>query len=229
MVIATFSIISLMGTGVPNSISEDFLITTSGDDILWECPALIATDGEYYEMFYTINSASVWVEYIGIPYGPVDVTDMIPPENLVTWQPASGPLPLNFMWHEIVTPADQDPPSLAFDWIVDIDAGGNISWFGNHLYLGEAIYDLGWPFGEVTVQITEGTINSNLTIYTVENPCYEDVDGNGIVNVSDLLILISNWGNCQGCTEEVPGDVNFDDAVNVNDLLLIVSAWGPCP
>ena len=110
---------------MPNSISEDFSVTTSGDDILWECPALIATSGEYYEMFYRITSASVWVEYIGIPFGPVDVTDMIPPENIVTWQPESGPPPLNFMWHEIVTPADQDPPSLAFDWIVDIDAGGN--------------------------------------------------------------------------------------------------------
>ena len=102
-------------------------------------------------------------------------------------------------------------------------------WVGENVILGEAEYDLGWPWGSVTVQITEGTINANLEISTVENPCYEDVDGNGVVNVSDLLQLIGNWGTCPDCTEEIPGDVNYDDVVNVTDLLLIVGAWGPCP
>ena len=115
------------------------------------------------------------------------------------------------------------------DWIVEVDGDGNIVWVGENVILGEADYDLGWPWGSVTVQITEGTINANLEISTVENPCYEDVDGNGVVNVSDLLALIGNWGLCPDCTGEIPGDVNFDDVVNVTDLLLIVGAWGPCP
>jgi len=228
MTFTVISSISLMLGGAPNTISEDFSVTTSGENLLWECPAIIATDGDHYEMFYTIISASVYVEYLGLPFGPVDVTDMIPAELLVTWQPANGPMPLDFMWHEVITPPDQDPPSLSFDWIVEVDASGHIVWIGENLYLGEAEYDLGWPWGTVTVQITEGTINANLEISTVENPCYEDVDGNGEVNVSDLLTLISNWGLCPGCNEEIPGDVNYDSAVNVTDLLLIVAAWGPC-
>ena len=214
--------------GVPHAISEDFSITTSGESILWECPSMIAADLEHYEMLYTVNSALVLVSYGGFEFGPIDVTDMIPPELIVTWQPSTGPAPLHFMWHEVVTPEDQDPPSLAYDWIVEIDAAGNITWRGENVFLGEADYDLGWPFGVVTVQIEEGTINANLEIYEVVNPCYEDVDANGTVDVSDLLAVIDNWGTCPDCTEEIPGDVNFDTLVDVEDLLAIVGAWGPC-
>jgi hypothetical protein len=218
---------TLVGRG--DGIDWDFSITTSGEDIYEVCPENIATDGEYYEMFYTIVSASVMVEYIGLTFGPVDVTDMIPPEHMVTWQPAQAPMPIDFDWHEVLAPEGQDPPSLSFDWIVEVNQKGGVSWRGENLYLGEADYDLGWPWGTVTVQITEGTINANVAIQQVINPCYEDVDGNSIVNVSDLLSLIGNWGVCPDCVEEIPGDVNFDGIVDVTDLLAVVGAWGPCP
>ena len=211
------------------SISEDFSITTSGQNILWECPTVIQTDGTFYEMLYTVNSATVMVSYGGFGFGPYDVTDMIPPENIVTWQPSPAPMPLDFMWHEVITPADADPPSLSYRWVVEIDGSGNITWRGEDVFLGEAEYDLGWPFGTVVVQIEEGTINANLEIYQVENPCYEDVNADGTVDVSDLLTVIDNWGPCDGCTEEIPGDVNYDDIVDVTDLLKIVGSWGPCP
>jgi hypothetical protein len=215
-------------SGTPDSISEDFSITTSGENILWESPSLIANDLEHYEMLYTVNSASVYVSYGGFDFGPFDVTDMIPPESIVTWQPSSGPAPLDFMWHEVVTPEDQTPPSLAYNWITEIDGTGVVTWRGEDVYLGEAEYDLGWPFGVVLVQIEEGTINANLEIYKVVNPCYEDIDANGSVDVSDLLIVIDNWGGCPDCVDEIPGDVNYDNLVDVTDLLRVVASWGPC-
>ena len=43
--------------------------------------------------------------------------------------------------------------------------------------------------------------------------CTGDLDGNGMVNVNDLLQLIGAWGN--------PYDVN--------DLLELIGAWGECP
>lgn len=49
-----------------------------------------------------------------------------------------------------------------------------------------------------------------------------DINDDHIVNVSDLLDLLGNWGNCPGC----PEDLNFDDSVNVTDLLLMLSKWG---
>ncbi len=50
--------------------------------------------------------------------------------------------------------------------------------------------------------------------------CPEDVDGSGVVNIEDLLLVIGNFnGGGQG-------DVNSDGTVNIEDLLLIIGAWG---
>ncbi len=53
--------------------------------------------------------------------------------------------------------------------------------------------------------------------------CDEDVNGDGSINVSDLLEIISVWG-----TDDSDADVNDDGVVNVSDLLAVVAAWGEC-
>jgi hypothetical protein len=57
------------------------------------------------------------------------------------------------------------------------------------------------------------------------NPCPADIDGNGTVNVDDLLAVINSWGACAGCA----ADINDDGTVNVDDLLAVINAWGRCP
>jgi len=54
--------------------------------------------------------------------------------------------------------------------------------------------------------------------------CPADITGDAVVNVSDLLALIGEWGACSGCSE----DINDDNVVDVSDLLELISAWGPC-
>ena len=54
-------------------------------------------------------------------------------------------------------------------------------------------------------------------------PC--DFNGDDIVDVNDLLILIADWGTC---TDNCNSDVNDDGEVDVNDLLILIAAWGPC-
>ena len=49
-----------------------------------------------------------------------------------------------------------------------------------------------------------------------------DVNGDGYVNVDDLLVVISQWGPCSGCS----GDLNEDGVVGVDDLLVILAHWG---
>jgi len=49
-----------------------------------------------------------------------------------------------------------------------------------------------------------------------------DVNGDGVINVSDILLIIGDWGPCSGC----PADVNQDGNVNVSDLLLAIANWG---
>ncbi len=56
-------------------------------------------------------------------------------------------------------------------------------------------------------------------------PCPEDINGDGVVNISDLLAVLAAWGPCPGCPEDITGD----GVVNVTDLLAVLAAWGPCP
>jgi parallel beta-helix repeat protein len=61
--------------------------------------------------------------------------------------------------------------------------------------------------------------------YEFQIPCPWDLDGDGNVNVVDLLMVIGSWGPCAGC----PADFNDDGFVNVVDLLALIGNWGPCP
>ena len=48
-----------------------------------------------------------------------------------------------------------------------------------------------------------------------------DVDGDGIVGITDLLAVIAAWGPCSGCSE----DINADGTVNVSDVLAVIANW----
>jgi hypothetical protein len=50
-----------------------------------------------------------------------------------------------------------------------------------------------------------------------------DINGDGYVNVTDLLVVIDQWGLTNS-----PADVNFDGIVDVSDLLIVVGNWGEC-
>jgi hypothetical protein len=58
--------------------------------------------------------------------------------------------------------------------------------------------------------------------------CPWDLDGDGYVNVSDLLQLLVSWGPCP-VGEECPADFDDDGHVGLLDLLEMLSAWGQCP
>lgn len=49
-----------------------------------------------------------------------------------------------------------------------------------------------------------------------------DINGDGFVNVNDMLMVINSWGATSG-----PADINGDGIVNVNDLLIVINNWGP--
>lgn len=229
-----FLITSIVASTIALSGATDhgewnYSITSSGANEVWTAPSGMNITGQHYEMRYTITAASVFVSYLGFEFGPYDVMDMIPPDVIETFRTQPGPCGFEYGWIEVITPPDQDPPSLAYDWMVSLDDNGIPSFRMENLSLGVSEYDLGWPWGSVIVQIESGTVAANLKIDIVDNPCYEDADSTGTVDVADLLMVIDNWGECPGCIGGIPGDVNYDTIVDVTDLLQIVSAWGPCP
>lgn len=64
-------------------------------------------------------------------------------------------------------------------------------------------------------------------------PCPADIaplpNGDGAVNVFDLLALIGVWGACPPPCPPCYGDLSGDCVVNVLDLLALITAWGLCP
>jgi hypothetical protein len=59
--------------------------------------------------------------------------------------------------------------------------------------------------------------------HIVNSDCPGDINGDGYVNVTDLLVVIDAWGLTNS-----PADVNGDGIVDVSDLLDVVGNWGPC-
>jgi hypothetical protein len=93
-----------------------------------------------------------------------------------------------------------------FGWFVDLD--------GDLLVVGAYAADLdGMERGAAWVY--EGM--------QVECNCPGDTDGNGSVDVSDLLAVIAAWNTSGGSA-----DVNGDGIVDVTDLLQIIAGWGDC-
>ena len=62
---------------------------------------------------------------------------------------------------------------------------------------------------------------TNLTL-VFPNNCPEDINGDGLVAVDDILILLSSFGCIgDGCT----GDIDMDGVVGVSDILMVLSAF----
>ena len=57
-----------------------------------------------------------------------------------------------------------------------------------------------------------------------ECDCTGDINGDGVVEVNDVMILIMEWGS----TTSPLCDLNQDGVVEVNDLIILISAWGQC-
>jgi len=49
-----------------------------------------------------------------------------------------------------------------------------------------------------------------------------DVNGDGIVNVLDILIIVDTWGPC---SNQCDGDLNGDGDIGVIDLLIVIDSW----
>ena len=66
----------------------------------------------------------------------------------------------------------------------------------------------------------------------LKNPCVPscpwDLDGSGVVGVSDFLELLGNWGPCPP-KGDCPADFNGSGDVGVSDFLELLGNWGPCP
>lgn len=101
-----------------------------------------------------------------------------------------------------------------------------------------AVYDGANPWNVVLTLPASGT-EVDLTVTVMGEPtctgtlagevvapegcgCPTDLNNGGFVDVTDLLLFLTDYGCMSGCT----ADFNGDDIVNVNDLLIFLTSYG---
>ncbi len=117
-------------------------------------------------------------------------------------------------------------------------AGGSIS-FGNPVAFGVgadpnfvtvADFNADLLSDLVTVNRDENTKGGGSVSVLLNNPptprCDGDFNGDGFVNVVDLLELFMNWGPCPAAC---PSDLNGDGDVTILDILELFALWGIRP
>lgn len=63
----------------------------------------------------------------------------------------------------------------------------------------------------------------DVDLHVVDLESFGDLNGDGAIDVSDLLILLAAWGTCpRSCI----ADLNDDGVVDVSDMLILLANWG---
>ena len=218
--LAAITATALAGT-VIWTYSED----SGGEDVEWWSDTTCETDANRYVWTNDIDRVLVDIEWSGIPFN-VDVTDMIPEEDLHQEDIHEGGLP--FVIGDVSFQIDVDG-NIEIDAAADIYTVVNEKGRGHmqvtNVFLGDAWIYLPWPFEWQLVQINRVYLEGSITVVEEYATCESDINDDDVVNVSDLLAVIAAWGPCSG---SCPEDIDGDGSVNVSDLLAVIAAWGPC-
>jgi len=206
-----------------DTIRWEYSEDTGGENVHWISPNPVDPNANQYEYVSEITYIAVDVVFLGAIIGPVDITGDMDPEFLLSTGVLEGPAPIILMDEPLETDADDDGDiDMSADFHMFINGKGYGQFDVTNIFLGDVYVDTGWPFGWQYVDVDRIYFEGNMTITPIDNPCPSDINGDGMVDVQDILIVIGNWG---GSGE---GDVNGDDVVDVTDLLEVVNAWGSC-
>ena len=97
----------------------------------------------------------------------------------------------------------------------------------------EHLYITGLEPGEYTLELRRIGVSGGFTnweaavAWRLPEPraILGDIDGDGTVGLSDLLILLADWGPCDDC-DDCPSDLDDDCTVGLSDLLILLANWG---
>ncbi len=213
-------------TQLPTSPTEGTIINLSDDDYEAVSTGLVSLYGvEYSSMYISSNGR---ITFTG---GETDYTESLSehfsqPGISMLWDdlnPNNGGTIrfANFLDRVVVTfdgvPEYSNTGSNTFQCELFYDGRIRLSWLGvdsNDNIVGLSAGG-GMPAGFEEDDVSES------------DDCGEpvipgDVNGDGVVNVTDLLAVMDTWGFCVDC----PADLNGDGIVDVVDLLEVVGNWG---
>jgi len=151
---------------VAHGTTWNFDITTTGNDVSWSSPTAVDPSAAGYTASYEITLVEVDVKWMGIPFNNIDVTGMIDPSLLSQTGYADGPAPIVVFDDSFLWPPPPQPPGVAADIVMGLDAFGYGYTNATNVYLGTVEIDLGPPIGIQTVSIESLRIVGHLTVYT---------------------------------------------------------------
>jgi hypothetical protein len=137
--------------------------TTTGQDIHWTSPTTVSPSAVAYDTSYHLDLVEVKIHYLFFTLGPFDITDQIPPEVQTGGGNFAGPAPVTLFGGQVAYPLPPDPPSVAADIGIGLDAAGAGSFDARNVVLGNITLDVA-PFGTITAQIVSVHIKGSLTI-----------------------------------------------------------------
>jgi hypothetical protein len=218
---------------VQNNVNTDFFyaFTDTGSALVqkWAVPARWTTSSEF-------------------TVGPDGSVYMIAPGNIVSRRDPQTGKEL-----DASAPITLDDPTGNFTPRMASDALGRI-YLSNGQFTNGKLYsfnadlserwsidvpniNIGSPaIGQDGILIVAG-VGTNVKAYDTPDPalCPADISppqGDGAIDVDDLLLVINSWGTCPNC-ELIVCDADIapkggDCAVDVDDLLEVINAWGAC-
>ncbi|MFQ5807022.1 MAG: hypothetical protein ACE5I3_11295, partial [Phycisphaerae bacterium] len=121
-------------------------------------------------------------------------------------------------------PPPPEPVSLAAHLLIEVDADGYGHVSATDVELGTITYDLGWPFGIVTVQLETMRVAGTVWVTPV---IPGDIDDDCDVDLHDLATLLASYGLCEGDPAYDPAaDLNDSGCVDLVDLALLLVNYG---
>jgi hypothetical protein len=113
-----------------------------------------------------------------------------------------------------------------------VNAGVNWERLGNMPWI--PVYDL--VVDTVERRLVAGTFSRSIQSFPLDSIlvgtppdpvfyCLEDVVPNGIIDTSDILLMLSQYG----CLSDCSTDMNGDGSVTISDMLVVLAVFGqPC-
>lgn len=197
--------------------SETLMVDVNGD--IYVVTKRVSAVGRVYRAaFPQATTGTITLQFVGqIPWGAANGTggatggDIAPDGSAVVVRRLSSFTPAATLWRR--APGTNLADVFAqpgCDLTLPAEAQGEAIAFSPH--------DLG------LYTISEG---SHQPIhFTAQDHRAGDVNGDDVVNVADLLCVITDWGTCPAPPQSCLSDLNSSGSVEVADLLLVITNWG---